>query len=208
MKDADVVPGENPGDAGASSVTPSSLLQRLRLPDPDAWPRLVALYGPTVTKWCRHAGLSAEDADDLGQEVWQAVHRRLADFRRDRPGDSFRGWLCTITRRKLRDHWRRPGRQVPTAATGGSGAYQQLAELPADEPAASDAEDRRDLFQRALRLIQVDFEEKTWQAFWRLAVEGQAVPDVAAALGMTPDAVYIARHRVGQRLREEFEHLL
>jgi RNA polymerase sigma-70 factor (ECF subfamily) len=208
MKEADVVPGGNPGDAGASSVTPSSLLQRLRRPEPDAWPRLVALYGPTVTQWCRHAGLSAEDADDLAQEVWQAVHRRLADFRRDRPGDSFCGWLYTITRRKLGDHWRRRGRQVPTAATGGSGAYRQLAELPAAEPAAAEAEDRRDLFQRALRLIQVDFAEKTWQAFWRVVVEGQAVPDAAAALGMTPGAVYIARHRVGQRLREEFEHLL
>jgi Transposase IS66 family len=39
------------------------------------------------------------------QEVFQTVARGIAGFRRDRPGDSFRGWLYTSTRSRLLDHY-------------------------------------------------------------------------------------------------------
>src|SRR2546425_622239 len=96
---------------GSSSAAPqstsSSLLERVKARDADGWRRLVRLYSPMVFDWCRQRGLQSEDAADVLQEVFQAVFQHVADFRRDRPGDSFRGWLWTITQNKLHDHFRR-----------------------------------------------------------------------------------------------------
>src|ERR1022692_3821863 len=92
---------------GQSTSTSTSLLQRLKARDEHGWQRLLTLYGPTVYGWCRHAGLSAEGAGDVGQLVFEAGARSIADFRRERPGDSFRGWVWTITRNKIRDLCRR-----------------------------------------------------------------------------------------------------
>jgi RNA polymerase sigma-70 factor (ECF subfamily) len=75
--------------------------------DPNAWRRLARLYRPGVYAWCRRAGLQSADATDVGQEVFLAVVKGIATFRRDRPGDSFRGWLFGIARHKIKDHWRR-----------------------------------------------------------------------------------------------------
>src|SRR5262245_36645258 len=91
-------------DSQATSLT---LLQRVQARQPDAWERLVDLYAPLVLHWCRRGGLHGDDADDVFQEVFRSLAEHIADFRRDRPGDSFRGWLRTITRNKLLDHFRR-----------------------------------------------------------------------------------------------------
>jgi len=73
--------------------TASSLLERVKLRQPGAWERLVDLYGPLIYRWCRRLGLAADDGPDVVQEVFAAAAAQLPSFRRDRPGDSFRGWL-------------------------------------------------------------------------------------------------------------------
>jgi RNA polymerase sigma-70 factor (ECF subfamily) len=51
-------------------------------------------------------------------------------------------------------------------------------------------------------------EERTWQAFWWAAVEGQAPADIATDLARSPAAVRKARSRVLCRLREEIGDLI
>jgi RNA polymerase sigma-70 factor (ECF subfamily) len=182
------------------------LLDRARADDAAAWARLVALYAPLVLHWCRRAGLQDEDAADVFQEVFQSVATHLGSFRKERAGDTFRGWLRTITHSKVHDHFRRRSRQP--GGVGGSAALAWLAQVPAPQPGDDDeavAEGRaeRRLFHRALERIAAEFEERTWQAFWRTAVEGRAPKDVAVELAMSPGAVRVAKSRVLQRLREE-----
>jgi RNA polymerase sigma-70 factor (ECF subfamily) len=182
------------------------LLVRVKACDPAAWDRLVGLYSPLVYRWCRQASLQAADAADVGQEVFGAVARKITDFRRDRPGATFRGWLRTITRNKILDHRRRQCRSA--TATGGTEAQLLLQQLPAGDSEADEAAEASLVYHQALALLHQEFEERTWQAFWRVAVSGQAPPDVAAELGMTVNAVYLAKSRVLRRLREEFADLL
>ena len=60
-----------------------------------------------------------------------------------------------------------------------------------------------DLVRRALALIRPDFTDVTWRAFWRVAMGSQSVADIAKELGITTNAVYIAKSRVLRRLRDE-----
>jgi RNA polymerase sigma-70 factor (ECF subfamily) len=192
----------------ASSATSRSLLARVQADEPAAWERLVNLYAPVVLHWCRRGGLQEQDVADVFQEVFHAVVAHVGTFRREREGATFRGWLRRITQNKVRDHFRRLGREA--RGVGGSSARERLAQLPGSPPAEDDAaadEAEYGLFARGLGLIRGDFEERTWAAFWRTAVEGRSPKDVAAELSMSPGAVRVAKSRVLHRLRAELGDL-
>jgi RNA polymerase sigma-70 factor (ECF subfamily) len=200
---------QSPPSSGTSSGTPGSLLERVRAGEPAAWEALVTLYAPLVYHWCRRWHLQEQDTADILQEVFHAVVTHIADFRRSRRGDTFRGWLRTIVRNKVHDHFRRLGREP--GGVGGTDAQQRLAQLPEPEPSEvipDDGEAERRLFHRCLELIRGEFEERTWQAFWRTAVDGRSPKDVGDDLGMTPGAVRVAKCRVLQRLREALGDVL
>lgn len=183
------------------NVTSLSLLERARAEDQVAWERLARLYGPLVYHWCRLGGAGEEDAHDVAQEVFLAVSAGLKDFQHQHPG-SFRGWMRGITRHKLLDFHRRRYRQPQ--GIGGTDAWQRVEEIR--DPIADSEEDAAEvsgLYQRALDMIRDEFEAKTWQAFWRVTVDGQATDTVASELGMSAVAVRIAKSRILARLREE-----
>jgi RNA polymerase sigma-70 factor, ECF subfamily len=188
--------------------TSLSLLERVRHQDSQAWQRLVYLYTPLVHHWCQSWGLFGPDADDVRQVVFQSVATGLANFRRERAGDTFRGWLRVITRRKLLDHRQRRERQP--IAEGGSTALQRLEQVAQPEPDEADdppAEVKR-LYHRALELIRSQFEERTWQAFWRVVIEDHSPTEVAVDMGITANAVRQAKSRVLRRLKEEMGELI
>jgi RNA polymerase sigma-70 factor, ECF subfamily len=184
--------------------TSVSLLERAKAQDAAAWDRIVDLYGPMVYGWCRREGLQEADALDVGQEVFRSVYSHLAGFRRDRPGDTFRGWLRTITRNKILDA--RRGRNRPV---GGGEAVALLAQLPATppDPAEEDSE-RTAILRRAVELVRDDVEPRTWTAFWQVAIEERPVDEVAAALGISTNAVYLAKSRTLRRLNDLFGEIV
>lgn len=192
-------------------LTRSTLLERVRLQQSVAWDQLVELYGPLVYTWCRRAQCQPGDAADLVQEVFTAVAVSLERLRRDRPGDSFRAWLRTITRNKVVDHFR--SQRKNPVARGGTDACEQIQQIPEplfpDEESAADQDaDRAELLSRALQMVKGDFEETTWQAFWLSAVDGQTTASIAKKLQMQKNAVRQAKFRVMRRMRDEFGELL
>jgi RNA polymerase sigma-70 factor, ECF subfamily len=192
------------GEVGTSLT----LLQRARALDRDAWDRLVGLYTPLVHYWCKHRGVRGTDADDVRQEVFQAVAAGLPNFSRDSAGQTFRAWLRGITRHKILDFFR--AAQQRPAVPGGTDAQLRLDQVPAPEADLPDAppEELSALYHRLLGLLRAEFEPRTWKAFWRVVVDGQPAADVAAELGMTAVAVRKAKSRVLHRLREEAGDLM
>lgn len=192
--------------SGGLDRTSSSLLERAKLREHAAWERLVRLYSPVVYRWCRSWGLQSQDAENVGQEVFVAVARKLDDFRRDGPRDTFRGWLWRIARNRFLDHQRR--NRPDRIGVGGSEAQARMQQLELDtvsEPGESDlAEERAILCQRAMELIQGEFSEQDWQAFHQVVIDGRSAADVAAEQGRTANAIYLAKSRMLRRLRDEF----
>ncbi len=190
----------NEGDS-----TSYTLLNRVREFNPAAWARLVDLYSPLVYGLCRRYGLQPADAADIGQDVFASVARTITTFRRDRPGDTFRGWLYTITLNKIRT-WAK--KRFPFI-TGTAGSLLNLGEIPAPpEDDSSVMTERRYLTRRTLDLVRAEVAPNTWAAFWRTAVEGEPPDEVAAALGITRNAVYLAKVRVRKRLKEELATII
>jgi RNA polymerase sigma factor (sigma-70 family) len=180
-------------------TTQASLLVRLGdAADAPAWGQFVELYAPPVYACARRHGLQDADAADVTQDVLRAVHGAFRRGGYDANRGRFRPWLFTVVRNKLRDFLSARGRRRGDAAG--------LADVPArdGDPAAEfEQECERRLFAWAAEQVRERFQAATWQAFWRTAVEGASGKAVAAELGLTVAAVYLAKGRVMAALREQ-----
>lgn len=191
------------------SDTPLSLLQRARQADQSGWTRLVDVYTPLLRRWMAGWSVQPADAEDLIQEVFQAVHAGLGTFQHNGHAGAFRRWLRTILVNRLRNFCRQRGASAQGA--GGPDLNPDLAALEDPHSDLSrhwDAEHDRHVMHRLLELIRPEFTEATWKAFCRQALDGASPGEVAAELGLTSNAVCIARSRVLRRLRQEAQGLL
>lgn len=183
--------------------TRKSLLLRIRdHRDAVAWNEFVAIYAPLIHAYARRRGLQDADAADVAQQVLSSIARVAGGFEYDRSKGAFRGWLFTVTRNQIRKH-ASAAQRTPTA-TGDTTFHQVLNEQPAsqEEEDTWNLEHQQRLFLWAMDKAKVDFREVTWEAFRRIAVDNAKAADVAAELGISVGAVYIAKSRVMARIRE------
>jgi RNA polymerase sigma-70 factor (ECF subfamily) len=169
--------------------------------DGAAWDRFVELYTPLLFSWARRCGETEADAADLVQEVFVTLVQTLPTFEYDRSA-SFRGWIRTLLTNKLRDRIRRRVRLEK--------ALEQRpveVELPDIAEVFWEAEYQQELARQALRLMQAEFAPATWKACWDTVVKGRSPGEVARELGISENAVYIAKCRVLRRLRQELSGL-
>lgn len=190
-----------PADMNTTSAT---LLDRLiQREDRSAWDRFVELYTPLLLAWCRRMGLADADAADLSQTVFVLLYEKLPDFQYD-PARSFRAWLKTVMLNAWRNQHRKRslGWNHPTGLDPDS--------VPDTDPRLQlEAEEYRvHLVRQALMLMQQSFEPTTWKACWEFVVSDRSAQDVAAELGITVNAVYLAKSRVLRHLRQELKNFL
>jgi RNA polymerase sigma-70 factor (ECF subfamily) len=193
------------------TTTSTSLLNRAIERQPDAWERLVNLYGPLVYQWCRRWGLQPGDAENVGQEVFLRVARHLPRFRREAASDSFRGWLHRIARNCFIDHHR--GLEEQPRSIGGSDGLRLLVQVAdqftdARDDTVSADEDSAVLYRQVVEFVRGQFSERDWTAFTRIVLERHSPSVVAAELKVSTNVIYLAKSRVLRRLREEFAELL
>lgn len=187
-----------------SPTTRASLLLRLRQPeDESAWREFSEIYVPLVQAFARRRGLQDADVADLTQEVLRRVVGAIARLEYDPERGSFRGWFLTIARNELKKFFQKRPENHPELT------QNLIEEVPAEDVEAEwwNREWERNLFTKAAGQIREDFQETTWQAFWRTGVEGHAPKDVATDLEMTVAAVYLAKSRVMARLKEQVQML-
>ena len=154
---------------------------------PPTFAAVYAEHAQTVARWAARLGGPAADVEDITQEVFLVVNRRLADFR----GESqLSTWLFGITskvaanerrRRKLRQWWFRLAPNAGERAPGvADGALEQL-----------EKRQRRVLFHRALDRLN----ERQRRALVLFELEEMSIEEVALHLGLRPGNVRVLLHR-------------
>lgn len=164
------------------------------------WRRLLDIYGPLLAAWLARTGVPPAERDDLVQEVLIVVTQQVGQFEHRGPG-AFRAWLRGILANHVRKFFR-------NRSTAPSLDLDEVADPHSELGRRWDREHDEHLVARALRLVEGDFAPTTWQAFRRQMFDHQRPADVAAELGLSLNAVILAKCRVLKRLRQELYGLL
>jgi RNA polymerase sigma factor (sigma-70 family) len=189
--------------------TRPSLLVRLCDPTDDrAWTEFTAIYSPLIYRLACRKGFQDADAEDLVQEVLRAVASAVDRWEPDPCKGPFRNWLFRIARNMMLNLVTSQ-RRHPRGT--GSEEIQWLLEArpfpSAEDTALFETEHKRQLFRWAAERVSGEFRPTTWAAFWETGVGGKKAEVVAATLGMSIGAVYMAKSRVVARIRQVIEQV-
>ena len=189
--------------------TSLSLLDRLKVARPEAsdWSHLQGIYLPLIERWLgRVPGLGDESAD-LAQEVLVVVFREAPRFERQREG-SFRAWLRQVTVNKIRNYRRKRHRRPAVGLDPADGFLERMSDPNDDLAREWDRDHDKHVVEKLLAVVQPDFTPATLEAFRRFGVDGIPAGRVAEELGLSENAMILAKSRVLKRLREEAGDLL
>ncbi len=189
--------------------TSFSLLDRLKAAGPDDpdWHRLQGIYFPLIRHWLGRVPGLGDDADDLAQEVMVVMVREIPRFERQREG-SFRAWLRQVTVNKVRNYRRKRQRRPVVGLDPADGFLERLSDPNGDLAREWDRDHDKHVVDTLLAVVQPDFSPATWEAFRRFGVDGEPAGKVAGELGISENAVILAKSRVLKRLRREAGGLL
>jgi RNA polymerase sigma-70 factor, ECF subfamily len=177
---ASVAPAEAaPESAGASDLSFEALY--------DQW-------FDDVSRWVRALGAREADREDLVQDIFMVVHRRLADF----DGQNVAGWLYRIAGRKVRDHRRLlwvkhlfGSKSLPLSEVMLQGRQSPLDEL--------ETKQKRELLERLLDKLNADQRA----AFVLFEIEGNSGEEIAKLQGVPINTVWARIHKARKKLQDQ-----
>lgn len=165
-----------------------------------------ALYRPFVTKWLAQLGVPEADLPDLAQDVLMVVVRELPEFRHSENTGAFRKWLRTVVVNRTKGYWR--SKQTGPKRVEAVQLLDRLEDPSSGLSGEWDREHDAHVAGRLLEALEGEFSPSTWTAFRRQMVDGMKAAEVAAELGVSTNAVLVAKSRVLRRFREEAEGIL
>jgi RNA polymerase sigma factor (sigma-70 family) len=181
--------------------TTTALLEDLVDPaNEEVWREFDARYRPILVAFGRRLGLTAEDAADAAQETLVRFVSSYRQGRFDRTRGRLRSWIIGIARHCIMDiHNARATRRERRGISA-------VDEVPDEDGLVAiwDAERDEAILARGIEELRARSaaDPRTLEAFERVALRQQRPADVAEQLGMTPNDVYLAKHRCLKRLRE------
>lgn len=190
------------------TITNTSLLNGLLDPGNDRiWSDFYARYQPLLVNFSKRLGLNDADAQDAAQDALTAFAGSYREGAYDREKGRLRTWLFAITTNKVRDIQRKRGRQM--VITDEADHTRFLNQIPDDKSISEvwDAEWARAVMGDCLAQVRRQVKPQTMRAFELFAIEGRPASQVAQELGITENAVWIAKNRVTTRLRKMQEFL-
>lgn len=164
------------------------------------WNEFADKYSRIIAGFARNAGLPAQEADDVLQDVLMGFFRVSDRFEYDPKKGRFRGYLKRVTLNAIRARHRK---KRPT--TGFDDTVDPPVESDLD--VAWDRQWTEQLLQRAMGEARNEVEERTWQSFELYGVRGVPAEEVAKETGMTPAAIRHAKMRLTRRVREIVERI-
>jgi RNA polymerase sigma-70 factor (ECF subfamily) len=212
----DALPEHPEPGTDALSATRQSLFSRLRdWQDQAGWREFFDRYWRLIYKVARQSGLSESEAEEVVQNTFVYLCRRMPNFQYDRTRGSFRSWLRVVTRSRIhvfvRSRKAAEGRVLDPCPEGGVNEPAIVEDLPDPAGDALDEIWQREweanLIETAFRRLRPKVSSRQLLIF-RLATLGELeLTQVAKKLGVSVAQVYLARHRVGKLFRAEVRQL-
>jgi RNA polymerase sigma-70 factor, ECF subfamily len=162
-------------------------------PEELSFERVYDQWFEEVSRWVRALGGREADRDDLVQDIFIVVHRRLADF----DGQNVAGWLYQIARRKVRDYrhlmWIKHlfgNTSLPLADE-----MLQSGQSPLDQ---LETRQKKQLLERLLDGLNPDQRA----AFVLFEIEGSSGEEIARLQGVPINTVWARIHKARKKLQE------
>lgn len=203
-------------EPGTDSLLPTrkSLLSRLRdCQDQDGWREFFEMYWRLVYRVARQSGLDDAAAQDVVQNTFIYLTRRMPQFRYDKARGSFKSWLRRVTRSRISVFRRRAEAKEPPLPE----LSLEDEDVPVWETIPDPAGDKVDeiwqreweenLIKAALRRISPKVSAEQLMIFELAALGEVPLKQVARKLDVSLMQVYLARHRVGKLFQAEILRL-
>ncbi len=189
-------------------VTTTILLERLADAQDASWEEFASHFRGPIHNFALRLGLSETSADDVVQSTMLAFVRAFRDGRYSRERGRLSSWLFGIAYRESLRVFRDSARERQAPATQGRTTF--FSDHPDDELARRTWTEtwERHVLGRCLEQVRAEVTPSTFEAFELAAVRGVPPEQVAESVGISKNAVFIAKHRVLKRvaeLRLEFE---
>ena len=197
--------------------TQATLLHRIRdWEDHASWTRFDQIYRGYVFSQARRAGLTAEESDDLVQDVFKRVAETIAQFDTGRDPGSFRRWLTTLVQWRIKDKIgdRDKGAWAQAHHTrfhdeDGTGTIERIPDVNAENRVDDvwESEWQKHLLDAAFERVAQKVKAQQYQVFELYARQGWSVLRIAKELDMNVATVYVINHRLTKILRAEVSYL-
>jgi RNA polymerase sigma factor (sigma-70 family) len=181
--------------------TRQSLLSRLRdCQDQDGWREFFDTYWRLIYRVARQAGLDDATAQDVVQNTFVYLTRRMPKFRYDAARGSFKSWLRRVARSRILIFRRRAEAKEPPLP-------EQNLESDDVSNEVWQREWEENLVNAALCRIRSKVSAQQLMIFEMAALAAVPLKQVARKLDVSVMQVYLARHRVGKLFKAEVERL-
>ena len=179
-------------------TTRKSLIERILDGDEESWDAFYANYSRLVYAIGEKSGLSADDCEDLVQEVMKTIFNNRDRFRYDSATGKFRTYLTGIVKHKVCDFYRKRDDRIV--------AMDEESVLEATEPVnrlddVCTEEWKNHLLNVALMELREKVDPGTFDAFQMYVLQERTPREVADALSISESAVYVYKNRCVRHLR-------
>ena len=173
------------------------------MPTPLPWREFVSLYRPLLIRYIRSWNLSAAESEDIAQKCLTEVSRKMPDFQYDKSKGGFKRWLRVLTTYRVKSHFRKRREQEADSGTFKRAQERELTPVEAWERVW-----KLEHLHYCLKQVREKVEEKTFEAFKYVHLDGWPVQRVCETLNMNPAQVYNAKSRVTRHLKEKMVAIL
>ncbi|HVK58202.1 MAG TPA: sigma-70 family RNA polymerase sigma factor [Candidatus Kapabacteria bacterium] len=181
--------------------TRASLLSRIRDWQHESWQEFFETYWKLIYNTARRYGLSDAEAQEVVQETMIGVSRKIPSFEYRPEKCSFKTWLMNLIMWRITDQLRR--RRTDQSLEGAALNIPDEGEFTRNW----DEEWERNLIGAALERVKKDTSPQTFQVFAFCVLQKKGVEETARVLGVSKARVYLAKHRVSNRISREIERM-
>jgi RNA polymerase sigma-70 factor (ECF subfamily) len=169
------------------------------------WEEFHRFYAPILIRMVRRFCPDPDQAEDIAQEAWVIIFRKLPEFDYKKNAGDVRAWIGKIVHDKAVDFLRRKSKLPPSSRIEFSSEAQDLYDRELNDVVN---ERRCEVVKTALEDLRPKVGELNFQIIHLHYWQGMTVPEIGAALGLSADQVYGRQKRVLQKLRSSLGTLL